>query len=48
MRYKIVMEAYIGEDIIMEHNLTKEEAEAKIKEYEEKDSIHYYAIKEEE
>ena len=46
MKYKIVMLAYEGEDITMKENLTIEQAKQLLKEYEEKDSIHYYEIKE--
>lgn len=47
MKYKIVMLAYIGNDIVIERDLTLEEAQTKLKEYEKEDSIHYYEIKRE-
>ena len=48
MTYKVVMEGVEEkDDIIMGSNLTLEEAEKLLKEYKEKDWIHYYAIKEE-
>lgn len=46
--YKLVMEGVEEkDDIIIENNLTLEEAEKLLSEYKNKDWIHYYTIKEE-
>ena len=45
--YRVVMEGVEEkDDIIMENNLTLEEAEKLLREYKENDWIHYYSIKE--
>ena len=45
-KYRVVMLSYNFDDMPVQSNLTLEEAQQVLKECEECDSFHYYAIKE--
>lgn len=46
IKYKVVMLSYRGDNLLVEGNLTYEQAKQVLAECEEKDSFHYYEIKE--